>query len=265
MAVVRDPTSSKAAPLGDLPGVTLAEGNMSDPAKLKDTLSGANAVFLVTPGSVNRTILTIAAMDAAKEAGVPFIVTVSVSTADPATKDTLFGGQLIPVEKHAERLGVDYTILRLPIFLDNWYGVAGSVKGEGKMYGPVRPEAPWTPVAVADVGECAAKILTEGPSRHGGKTYRLHSKTHTHRGAAEAIGRALGKQVEYVQVPFEAAREAFMGAMPEWQVDGVLQLYRLFEAESAVTNDPTDDIENILGRPPMTVAEWIEQARPAFE
>jgi len=44
--------------------------------------------------------------------------------------------------------GVPYTLLRLPLFLDNQYGNVGSIKGQGTWYDAIEPEKPFTPAAV---------------------------------------------------------------------------------------------------------------------
>ncbi len=47
---------------------------------------------------------------------------------------------------------------------------------------------------------------------------------------------------------------------------GVVELYQLMAKEGAEkhTNCPTSDIEQITGRKPMTVNEWVMQNREAF-
>eukprot|EP00052_Salpingoeca_macrocollata_P001811 m.27719 g.27719 ORF g.27719 m.27719 type:complete len:54 (+) comp11700_c0_seq2:936-1097(+) len=52
--------------------------------------------------------------------------------------------------------------------------------------------------------------------------------------------------------------------MPEWQVDGVLELYKSFDIEADTTNDETDHLETLLGRRPVTIEEWAHHAGSAF-
>jgi uncharacterized protein YbjT (DUF2867 family) len=57
---------------------------------------------------------------AAKQAGVPHIVVLSVSTANRTT--TVFGAQFYEIEEMVKESGIPYTIMRLPLFTDNlWY------------------------------------------------------------------------------------------------------------------------------------------------
>ena len=76
-----------------------------------------NALYIVIPPTLNRAIATA---EAAKEAGVKAVVVVSGITAD--LTDTLFGRQFNEIEDKISKLGVPYTILRLPYFAENHWG-----------------------------------------------------------------------------------------------------------------------------------------------
>ena len=87
-------------------------------------------------------------------------------------KGTIFADQFFPIEAEAHASGVPFTVLRLPLFIDNNWGNKDSIHSQGKIYGPARPDARFTPVAVSDIAESAAAILVN-PAPHVGKTYRL--------------------------------------------------------------------------------------------
>jgi uncharacterized protein YbjT (DUF2867 family) len=77
------------------------------------------------------------------------------------------------------------------------------------------------------------------PSEHAGKTYKLVSPAFSlNNMAAAAFSKTLGKEVKATTVPYDAAKEAFMGmGFPEWQTDGILELYKCIDEGSAVTNE----------------------------
>lgn len=75
------------------------------------------------------------------------VVVVSVLTAD--LTDTVFGKQFAELEAHVKSAGIPYTLLRLPIFLDNQYGNIGSIKGQSTWYDGIEPEKPFTPGVVS--------------------------------------------------------------------------------------------------------------------
>jgi uncharacterized protein YbjT (DUF2867 family) len=193
------------------------------------------------------------------------VVVVSVLTAEE--KGTIFGDQFAKIESELKAAGVPYTLLRLPVFIDNLWGSKATIAGQGKIYGPARPDAPYTFVAVQDAAAAAASILTAPDvSVHANKTYRLTSPTTTEAAVAAAFGKALGTPVDFVQVPFEAAKAAILGlGMPEWQVDGLLEHYKLVNSDAAVTSQVTHDIETLAGRPATTAEQWVAAVGPHFK
>jgi uncharacterized protein YbjT (DUF2867 family) len=107
---------------------------------------------------------------------------------------------------------------------------------------------------VGDVGKAVADIMAD-PSNHAGKTYKLVSPAFSLNDMAAAFSKTLGKEVKATTVPYDAAKEAFMGmGFPEWQTDGILELYKYIDEESPVTNESEiGDIELITGENPMTI------------
>jgi len=232
-AGVRNP--EKADKIKTIAGVSIVQAEMGAKDKLVGTFAGVNALYIVTPGAENRTELTIATAEAAKEAGVKHVVVVSVLTAD--LTDTVFGKQLKTVEEKISKLGVPFTFLRLPLFVDNCWGFKDPIVGKSSIFSPVDPTKPFTPVVVEDAGKVAAAILAN-PAKHANKTYKIISDRHSFSDVAAAFSEALGKQITYVQVPYDAAKQSFLQAgYPEWQVDGILELYKLMDGGSPVTNE----------------------------
>ena len=124
-AASRDP--AKLGELRDLKGVELVALDMSAPdAASHIKATGAATVYVVTPGVENRAAITINAANASKEANVGHLVVVSAITTD--VKDTVFGRQFTEIESHLKKLGLPYTILRLPLFIDNFWADAETIK-----------------------------------------------------------------------------------------------------------------------------------------
>ena len=258
---VRNP--EKAGELKSLAGVTVVKAEMGS-TDLETTLRGINTLFIVTPGVENRAELAIATATSAKKAGVKYLVVVSVLTAD--NLDTIFGRQWHKVETEVKALGVAYTILRLPFFVDNAWAFKDTIKGAGAMYNPVDPTKPLSPVVVADVGNAAAAVLADSAT-HANKTYNIISHRHTYRDMAAAFGEALGKTVTYNRVPYEDAKKAFMGmGFPEWQVDGIMELFKLMDAgDSVISTTDIGDYQKITGETPTSLKTWVAQVKAGFE
>lgn len=176
----------------------------------------------------------------------------------------IFTDQFQPIEAHIKASGIPYTILRLPLFIDNNWASQGSIKEQGKIYGPVKPDALLTPIAVSDIAAVGAAVLAN-PGAHVNKTYKLATKPFSHNQLAAAFAAATGKAVEYVQVPYDAAKSAFLGlGYPEWQVDGILELYHHIDA-GASYYAASDDVANVTGTAPVTVEQWTAQVGTAFK
>jgi len=158
------------------------------------------------------------------------------------------------------------TFLRLPFFVENLWGFKDSIVGQGAIYCPVDPTKPHTPVVVEDAGKAGAAILAD-PSKHAGKTYTIVSDRYTYNDVAQGFSKALGKEIKYNRVPYEAAKQAFFGmGLPEWQTDGVLELFKLFDSGAPETNTADlSDYEKITGEKPTSLSAWITKYAPGFQ
>merc|ERR1712110_1088782 len=168
---------------------------------------GYDSVFLVTPGHEQRTQLALNGIEAAKKAGVKFLLELSVLTTGT---NSIFGKQFSPIENATKNSGLKHAIVRLPLFMDNNYANAESIKMQSTFYDPRDPSKLHTPVAVSDVGKAAADILAS-PHKHYGKTYKLVSPPFSLNDMATAFSKALGKEIVPTTVSYEAAKDAFMG------------------------------------------------------
>lgn len=261
-AGVRNP--DKADKLKEISGVTIVQASMADKDGLVTTLAGVSSLYIVVPGSENRAELAGLAVDAAKEAGVKHIVSVSVSGAD--LKDTIFGGQFNEIESKVSGIGIPFTLVRLPYFMDNYLGFASTVKENGQFYAPLSGDKPFTPVTTSDAGVAAATILVD-PSKHEGKTYNIVSCRNTMDDIASTLSTLLEKEITFVKVEPSDAKQTFLGfGMAEWQVDGVLELFKLMEEGSPKTNqEDLGDYKNITGEDPTSLKDFLTNFKAAFE
>ena len=61
-----------------------------------------------------------------------------------------------PLQECVKKCGISFTLLRLPMFIDNQWANQASIKGQGTIYGPADGSKPTSLVSVADAGEAAA-------------------------------------------------------------------------------------------------------------
>jgi len=169
-----------------------------------------------------------------------------------------------PIEAHVKQAGVPYTLLRLPMFFDNLWGQKASIEAQGAIYAPLNTDKPYIGIATSDIGVASAAILAH-PAKYSNQTLTIHSKPTTTRRVAQAFSHVLHKDVKHVQVPYEAAKKSMLDAgWPEWQVDGLLELYKLIDSDNKAMTTECDDFKKITGRSPLTLEQWVSQVGHAF-
>ena len=258
-AGVRNPDKVPARP-----GVTVVKAVMGDKDQLKEPLKGVDVLFIVTPGAEDRAPLTIKTAEAAKEAGVKFILV--VSTPSVTVPDTIFGKQFVEIEDKISKLGIPYSFLRLPMFMENMWGRKDTIVSQSAFYAPQSPDKPAIYIAVEDAAKAAAAILTDY-SKHNGKGYTIHCDRYTNAEFAAAFTEALGKEVKFVQVPPEAAKQALVGkGWPEWQVDGLLEIMKLIEeGTSFFSVGDAGVLKSLTGEEPISMKAWVTKNAPGFK
>ena len=113
-----------------------------------------------------------------------------------------------------------------------------------------------------DVAEVAAKVLTT--ESHENQIYVLTGPASiSFTEVAGELSKALDKQVTYVSVPLEAAREAMLGmGMPEWGADAFCEYY---ENHSNGGNDfTTNEVETLTGHPARSYETFARDFGPYF-
>ncbi len=258
-ALVRD--ESKAQSLRDQ-GVEVVIGDLDKPATLDAAFSGVDKVFLATAPSPNQVTQARNAIAAAKRAGSPHIVRLSAGAVQemPGALPRV-SAQHAEIDAELKASGLPYTILRPHGFMQNTLMAAQTVASEGAVYMPMK-EGKFGIIDIRDIADVAAKVLTE--PGHEGKTYGLTGPASiSYHDIAAGLSKALGKEVKYVDVPLEAAREAMVGmGLPEWYADAYNEYN---EAMSEGLGDfTTNDVEEITGHPARSYETFAREFAQAF-
>jgi uncharacterized protein YbjT (DUF2867 family) len=262
-AGVRNP--DKAADKLKIPGVTVVKADMGgDKASLVSTLKGVDALFIVTPGNVeNRVKLVMAAAEAGKEAGVKFLLLLGMTG---MTCDTIFSRQFKGFESKIAQLGVPHAFVRFPYFIENEFVSKDSIQGQSAIYGSVSPDKPFAKVAVEDAGNACAAILSDY-SKHIGKTYTIISEHYTQGELAAAFSKALGREIKYIQIPFDVQKKGMIDlGLVEWAVDGLIEIFKFIEEGVPEAVLPGDgDYKKITGADPTTLDGWLSKYGEFFK
>jgi uncharacterized protein YbjT (DUF2867 family) len=121
-----------AVGMGGHAGVEAAPGDFTDRAALQKAMDGVDAVYLLSAGD-QLSAHEANVIDAAKAAGVKLIVKHSVAGAQynaPGFPSWHRAG-----EERLEASGIPYVFLRPASFASNALYWAGSIKGQGTVYG----------------------------------------------------------------------------------------------------------------------------------
>lgn len=257
-ALVRD-VSKLDAP----DGVEVVVGDFDDESSLLAALDGVERAFLVGASSPRQADQEGAFISAASRVGLEQIVALSVIGADaPGVEALRFGAAHVGVEAALASSGIPTTLLRPNSFFQNLLGQAPSIAGTGVFYSPLSTGARVSAVDATDIGEVAAIALTE--AGHVGQAYALTGpEALSDDDVAARLSAALGIEVSHVQVPLDAARETFLaGGYPEWNADGLLELFAFYETGGAA--GVSGDIERVLGRPPRSIDDFARAHAATF-
>ena len=201
----------------------MVQATQGDKNNLVGVFKGVDALYIVIPPTQNSTTLVIKTAEAAKAAGIKYLLVISGAMAD--STDTFFGAELNRMEAAVTKLNLPHAFFRLPFFVDNYWSFKDTIQSQSSIYSPVDPSKPFLTVVVEDAGKAGAAILANW-QQHVNKTYNIVSDCHSYDDVAKAFSESTGKEVKYVRVPYEAAKQSMLQAgLPEWQVDGLFESF----------------------------------------
>ena len=139
---------------------------------------------------------------------------------------------------------------------------APTVASDGAIYVPFG-DGRLGMIDTRDIVDSAVAVLVQNGG-HEGKEYTLTGpQSISFHDVATTLSSTLGKDVSYVSVPPDAARQAMTGmGMPEWTVDGYVELMEGFSQNYA--NRTTVEVEQLTGHPPRSFQQFAQDFRQAF-
>jgi uncharacterized protein YbjT (DUF2867 family) len=240
-------------------GVEAAAGDFTDKAALARAMEGVTAVYLLSAGD-QLAAHEANAIEAARAAGVQLVVKHSVAGAQynaPGFPSWHRAG-----EERLEASGIPYVFLRPASFASNALYWAGSIKEQGRVYSALG-EAAVPVIDPEDIAEAAAIVLTT--PGHEGKAYELSGpEALTTAQQVEAIGRVIGRDLKFLSVPDDAARQALLGmAMSPAYVEAMVSLFQMFRNIGRIEPYPRD-VETLTGHKARSFGQWAEANAAAF-
>ena len=245
-AAVRDKT--KSAVLAG-PGVDLVLFNYDKPETYAPACQGIDSIFIVAPFNPNGVAQSQAFLRTAGESGVTHVTKLSVIG---SVRNITVGKWHAAIDDALKKSGMAWTLLCPGGFMQNFIETSAP-QLDGGMYFPAG-NAKACFIDTRDIAAIAVKALTE--PGHEGKEYTLTGPEDlSYAEVAAIIGEVSGRQIRYIDVPEDAARQAMLAAhLPEWLVDVILELNAW--SKNGGASEITTTVEDILGRPAHTFREF---------
>ncbi len=250
IALVR--STGKASGLG----VEAREADYDRPETLAPALEGIDTLMFISASEVGkRASQHKAVIDAAKKAGVKWIVYTSLLHADNSSVG--LAAEHMTTEEAIKESGIPYTILRNGWYTENYTGsIPGAVAG-----GAFLGSAGGGKISAAtrqDFAEAAVAVLTgEG---HQGKIYELAGdESFTLTDLAAEISKQTGKDIPYKNLPEEEYKaalvsfgvpEGFAGLIAGWDIS----------ASGDALYDDSHDLSRLIGRPTGKMSDAVAEA-----
>jgi uncharacterized protein YbjT (DUF2867 family) len=242
-------------------GVEAVVGDFLEPETLCPALEGVSTVLLITPIHPEQVTQASNVIRAAKESGNdPRIVRLSVHQASHEAPSRN-SRQHAEIEDELRLSGLAYTLLRPTTFMQNTLATARTVASEGRIYQPFK-DGKLGMIDARDIGEVAAKVLTE--EGHEGEVYTLTGPAAiSFYDIADTLSEILGKEVSYINIPLEKAKEAMLNmGLSEWRAEVLIE-YAKAHSEG-YSNFTTEDVEQLTGHPATSYKKFATDFERVF-
>jgi NAD(P)H dehydrogenase (quinone) len=242
-------------------GAEVVVGDLLDFRAVRSVFEGVKRAYFVYPMRPGIVQATTHFAQAALDAKAEHIVNISQRTAGPNAESNSALQHWL-AEQVFDWAGTPVTHLRPTMFHD-WLLYMRPQIRDGRFAVPFGPTGRFATISSEDQGAVIAEILAN-PEQHTGHVYELFGPEEmTAPQIAEVAGRVLGHEVRYEQISGEQwVRNLHGDSIPflAQHLDGIAIAQD--RGGMAGTNDV---VEKIIGRRPVTLSEFIEKHRQAFQ
>jgi uncharacterized protein YbjT (DUF2867 family) len=256
-AFVRD-ADRAAGMLGE--DVELAVGDFGDPYSIRAALDGVDGIFLACSNQPRQVEYENRVIDAAEEAGVRRIVKLS-ALGSGIGSPVAFWDWHARIENHLRASGVPFVVLRPTFSMANLFASAEAVRYTGKLFVPAG-DAGIAMIHPQDVAAVATVALLE--DGHEGKLYTLTGpEAITFGQVAGYLWEALGRKVEYLNVPDEAALQGMVEqGVPEFVAGQIVTVFGFLR--DGAQEQTTGTVLTLTGQDPSGFAEFASEHASLF-
>jgi uncharacterized protein YbjT (DUF2867 family) len=256
-AMVRVPARAVDLP----PRVDYVVGTLDGPPP-PDVLAGFDQVLLLSPSRDWQVELEVYFIDALIRAGhQPHVVKIAQDGFQDPDCGVRFMRNHRQVAMHLDGTGLPVTYIAPNLYMDNLVSMADTIRDSALLPAPAG-EGRIGFVATSDVAAVAAHALLTG-DQEGAVHTVTGPEALSYTDVADRISTVFARHVDYADLPADQARAEWQAArMPQWQVDGMLELFEWVRAGGAST--VTSDVRDATGRDPRPIQDWLQEMRGAF-
>ncbi len=239
-------------------GIEAVTGSLEN---LGDALEGCESMFLLSAATPDQYGQDRAAIDAAAAAGTRHVVKLSSGDAEPDSPISWARGHAYS-DAYLQASGLGWTLLKPSAFFPNLLNNASTIRRGFLPHTSGSGTTGW--IDVADIAACAAAVLTG--SGHEGASYVLTGpEALSYPDLALRLSSALSRSVRPVFLPAPLYRTALRaGGVDAWTASNLVAQFA--DVVRSGRHDPglTTTVEDLTGRAPTPVTDWIWRHRGAF-
>ena len=230
-------------------------GSIENTEVVNQSMQGVKTVLVLLPNSESQLALEKQLVDSAKQAGVERIVKMSSIEATPDATSPIPKLHL-ESEEYIKQSGLAWTMIKPNFYMQNLLASAGTIKDQGKIFLPMG-EGKTGMIDTTDVGKVIAKVLSE--DGHESMNHEITGpEILSFYEVAEIFSKALGKQVDYVDVPMDAYKETLGQFLTnQWHLDAVIDLFKGI-AEGGI-EDKTNTFNELTGETPKSLSQFLAE------
>lgn len=252
-ALVRSAAAAESMPAG----VETVLGDLADEQAVDAAVHDATQVFVAIRDCPDQVDLEGRLIDAAVRHGVGHFVKVSAFAAGLSPPPG-YGRIHAEIEAHLRQSGLDWTILRPYMYMQNLLDLARPIRAVGLIPFPMG-RARIALIDARDVTRAGLAALSAATSR--GQAYELTGPESLDLAAcARIIGKMTGRRIRYLPVPQVVAGALMrLQGVGAWDVKMRAELFAMLRGDGE--SRPNDVFLQLTGRPPRGLREFIEDHR----
>jgi len=252
-ALVRSP--EKARDLAS-PQIAVVKGDYDDPATLAAALDGVDRLLLISGSEVGRRVPQHkAVIDAAKSAGVRFIVYTSLLNV-PASS-LILGQEHIATENLLAESGIAHAVLRNGWYVENFGGTIAAALAHGAVAGAAG-DGRFSAAGREDYAEAAARVVAGDDLAT--RAYELGGRpAFTLADLAAEISRQSGREIPFNNLPEDTYAGILVQAgLPDGFARALADADR--GAAAGELETASTDLEKLIGHPTRPLSDFVKEA-----